>query len=527
MKSEGIPSPAVGRQIDFFKPFAFMSLRWQSVIGWIYFVVPVMIWTACEPLGTTIHPSAPHYDARAAVATAIRQENAKPGSTEWVLTDVSLEHEIEGYASAASVNRGEDIQIFVNTAEPSYLIEIFRMGWYGGAGGRRVMEPTIRAGKVQPKPQFDPHTRLVECDWKDPFVLHIPHSSDPTDWSSGIYLAKLTGLSSGKQSYVVFVVRDDARASDLLFQSSVTTFQAYNEWGGFSLYSKPRAYQISFDRPYGQKRGSAGEFLGIRHFEYNMLRFLEREGYDVTYTTDVDTHARGELLLNHKAFLSVGHDEYWSWQMRDHVESARDQGVSLGFFGANVSYFQIRLEPSRITGAPDRTIVCYKSWSLDPMSRSSDPELARRTTILFRNFRVRRPEDAMVGVMYYHSPVHGDVVVEDASHWAFEGTGLHNGDHIQGLLGYEADRVYGNAPQGTQRIAHSPYRSRGTAAYSDMTVWSASNAPTVFATGSMNWNLGLDEYRAPDEPEHVPVSPAAQQITRNVLHRFGADPKPD
>jgi len=476
------------------------------------------------PLATRIQPKELRYDSKTAVPTVIRTENSKAGSTDWELTAPSLEREIEGYASATSVNRGEDIQIFVSTSEPAYMIEVFRMGWYGGAGGRKMLEPIILAGVAQPAPKLNRRTRLVECDWKDPFTLHIPRTADPADWASGIYVAKLTALTSGKQSYVVFVVRDDARASDLLFQSSVTTFQAYNTWGGYSLYTKPRAFHVSFNRPYEQHRGSAGEFLGVRHYEYNMLRFLEREGYDVAYATDIDTHEQAHLLMNHKAFLSVGHDEYWSWQMRDHVEAARDNGVSLGFFGANVSYFQIRLEPSRITGLADRTIVCYKHWDQDPIRHTTDPELARHITVNFRNFRVGRPEDAMVGVMYYHSPVAGDIVVEKASHWAFAGTGLHDGDRIPGLLGYEADRMYGNAPQGTVRIAHSPYRSRGIHGFSDMTVWSAPNGPTIFATGSMNWNLGLDEYRSPDESELSRVSPEAQQITRNVLQKFGADP---
>jgi hypothetical protein len=218
-------------------------------------------------------------------------------------------------------------------------------------------------------------------------------------------------------------------------------------------------------------------------------------------------------------------------RMRDNVERARDNGVSLGFFGANISYFQIRLEPSR-TGSADRTIVCYKKWNEDPIRHSTDPNLARRITILFRNFRVGRPEDSMVGVMYSDSPVKGDIVVENTSHWVFEGTGLRDGDRLTGLLGYEADRVYGNAPVGTVRIGHSPYRVRGDRRYADMSVYSAAEAPTIFASGSMNWNLGLSEGFAGENSQGVPMdrniraSVEAQQITRNVLRRFGAEPIP-
>src|SRR5262249_47364951 len=155
---------------------------------------------------------------------------------------------------------------------------------------------------------------------------------------------------------IYFVVRDDLKRSDLLFQTSVTTYQAYNNWSDFSLYTEPQASQVSFDRPYSRGNGS-GDFL---FWEYSLMRFLEREGYDVTYTTNLDTHLRGDLLKDHKAFLSVGHDEYWTWEMRNNVEAARDAGVHLGFFGANICYWQIRLEASGCTGDANRVIVGYK-----------------------------------------------------------------------------------------------------------------------------------------------------------------------
>lgn len=485
----------------------------------------MLMHSGCEPLGVQIASVRLNYPAATAAPLTVRQENAKPGSPDWELTNPSGHHEIEGYASATSVDRGEAISLFVNTAEPSYTIEVFRMGWYGGTGARKIIGPILQAGVQQPPAHFVERTGLIECEWRDPYVLRTSNPADATDWVSGIYVAKLTALSSGKQAYIMFVVRDDARPSDLIFQSSVTTFQAYNNWGGRSLYTRPVAHLVSFNRPYAIGYGAA-EFLGIgAHWEYNMLRFLEREGYDVTYSTDIDTHARGQLLLSHKAFLSVGHDEYWTWEMRDNVEGARDHGVSLGFFGANISYWQIRLENSPFTGAANRTIVCYRHADYDPLSGSADPALARRVTVLFRNWRVARPEDAMIGVMYYDHPVYGDIVVSDESNWVYEGTGLRNGDRLPGMLGYEVDRVYKNAPAGTKVIGHSPYRLRGKKRYADMIEYSSPPGPTVFATGSIYWSYGLDDFRRPEE-QLEPSHPAAQQIARNVLKRFGADPHP-
>src|SRR5262249_45677435 len=154
------------------------------------------------------------------------------------LTNPATNHEIEGYASATSINRGESISFYVNTSEPTYTIEALRLGWYGGAGSRSMMTPVARIGEQQAEPLIH-ETGLIECDWRNPYVLATSNSVNPADWPSGIYVAKLTA-ASGKQSYIPFVVRDDSRASDILFQCSVNTYQAYNDWGGRSLYTDPR-----------------------------------------------------------------------------------------------------------------------------------------------------------------------------------------------------------------------------------------------------------------------------------------------
>jgi hypothetical protein len=467
--------------------------------------------------------------------TQIQLENNKPGDSSWQITNwaVDLKSGIEGFASAASINRGESISFFVNTADPSFTMDIFRMGWYGGAGARRMMPTITVPGTQQPAPLYDPITRLVECQWNNPYVLQIPaNPSDPTDWLSGVYLVKLTGTVSGSQSYIIFVVRDDARSSDLLFQSSVPTYQAYNDWGGLSLYTNPQAYKVSFNRPYNQRAGT-GDFF---EWEYFMLRFLEREGYDVTYTTDVDTHTNGSLILQHKAFLSVGHDEYWSWQMRDSVEKALETGINLAFFGANAAYWQVRFEPSPVTGVPNRTIVCYKSAALDPFSNDGNPSDQQLVTTRFRDPPVNRPENLMIGIMYQPDCCdQGDMVIADASDWIFANTGLRNGDQLTGLLGYEADMLFPNPPSGTKVIAHSPYTYNGTTRFSDMAEYMTSAGSMVVATGSMQWNWGLDDFPSPWAPgstkitsccHPVLVNPAVQQATRNILHRFGANPGP-
>ena len=458
-------------------------------------------------------------------ANQIEIENREQGTGDWKLSHVARNHEIEGYASLTSVNAGEEISFFINTTDREYTLSIFRMGYYGGLGGRLMTSPIKLRGLAQRSSWSDPQTGMAECEWREPYVLRIP-----VQWISGVYLVKLTGLSSLKERYIVFVVRNDGRKADLIMQSTVTTYQAYNPWGGKSLYKsnstdKTAAVKVSFNRPYDDSDG-AGLFL---YWELDMIGFLEKEGYDVVYSSNLDTH-QGISAQLHKGFLSVGHDEYWSWEMRQHIETARDQGLSLGFLSANSCYWQIRLEPSPLTGDPNRTIVCYKIGHYIAASDARrDPVAAQVSTHHLLTTRWRdphgslpgSPEDSLIGVMYNDAqPVDADILIHDNSPWIFDNTGLKCGDMLRGLVGYEADRMYGDAPAGTVRLTHSPYRlADGTNDYSDMTVYQAASGATVFATGTLQWSFGLGRI-SPWAPNPSRVNPAAQQITRNVLARF-------
>jgi len=454
----------------------------------------------------------------------ITDENAQKGTDQWNVFARALNGEIEGYASRTSVAPGESIRFFVKAADPHYTIEVFRMGWYGGAGGRRMTEAVERTTVPQPVPQPDPLTGLIECDWSDPWELAIPD-----DWTSGVYLAKLTALPSRLGSWIIFVVRARAdRHARFLVQTSATTYEAYNNWGGKSLYefnsSGGRAFKVSFNRPYARKSGPADFLLG---YEYPAVRFLEREGYDVAYTTDIDTHENPQELLAHDAVIDIGHDEYWTWQMRDAFETARDGGVNLVFLGANTCYWQIRLESSPLNGERDRVIAAWKESAaqLDPVLTDGDPSNDHLATTLWRNAPVSRPEDSLAGTMFTYTPVSGDVVVADSSHWVFSGTGLRTGDAIPGLLGYEVDRTTATAPASTVVLARSPFsRSDGSSDEADMTLYTTKAGGFVFATGTLYWAFGLDDYNLALRP-YAPVSAAAQQITRNVLQHAMTHPR--
>jgi hypothetical protein len=479
-----------------------------------------------------------HLLAVLALSTIV--ENQKPGTAAWEITNPAPAGEIEGYASKTSVNGGEPIDFYINTTAARYSIDVFRMGWYGGAGARQVAGPIVRDGIHQTAPSPDATTGLIECAWREPYRLTTSDADGA--WPTGVYLARLTTTAAaakrsdarsdaaGLQTFIVFVVRDDSRDAPIVFQSSVNTFAAYNNWGGKSLYAfnsgNMPARKVSFDRPYatdpyGVRLDGAGDFL--RRWEYNAVRFLERNGYDVEYVTDVDTHQRAAAPGTTRVFLSVGHDEYWSWQMREHVEAARDRGVHLAFLGANTCYWQIRFEPNA-RGDGDRTIVAYKeaAGDFDPRATDRRPENNRQITGRWRDRPTSRPEERLVGVMYAADPVDADIVVTDVDHWAFAGTGLRAGDRLPGLLGYEVDAVYGGGPQGLERLAHSPFTDQdanGQTRYADTTIYTAASGALVFATGSMYWNWGLDGYNAP-QWHSTRTSAAAQRITRTILDRM-------
>jgi hypothetical protein len=265
----------------------------------------------------------------AAERNAVAQENEKPGTRDWMLKKTRIDPAtkyrcpwIEGYCSRTSVRAGETITFHVSTNPPSpFTIEIYRTGFYGGAGGRLAKELGPFEGRVQDDPEVGPK-RLRDCAWLACAELRIP-----PDWLSGVYVGKLTAQNDGTQSYVIFIVRDD-RQADFIFQCSDTTWQAYNRWPSqFSLYDdgKEQWYwgggvQVSFNRPYGKycqimdaplSTGSGEWFL----WEFPLAFWMEQQGYDVTYISNLDLHQDAPGLLRAKGILSVGHDEYWSKQM--------------------------------------------------------------------------------------------------------------------------------------------------------------------------------------------------------------------
>lgn len=455
----------------------------------------------------------PSASERPASATII-EENQKVGTPGWQLPNNPLAWDkVRGFADRVSAQRGETVSLHISTEAPSYRVEAFRMGYYGGVGARLVWVSDEVPGSVQPFARTDAATFMREAPWEPSTALTVGD-----DWTPGIYMLKLVS-SDGGASFVPLTIRDDSSRSAYLVQSSVTTWQAYNTWGGANLYIGPdhreetRSRVVSFDRPYDGT--GSGEYFGREDLLVNQI---ESMGLDVSYTTDIDTHDHPELLLNHKVFISGAHDEYWSKEMRDGVEAARDAGVNLIFMGANAAFRRIRLEPSLL--GPYRHEVNYRDASEDPLAEV-DPE---RVTTSWRDQPNPRPESSMIGNFYECNPVDADMVIGDASSWVFDGTGLENGDKVPHLVGNEYDRVTPEqpTPQNIQVLAHSPVVCRGVRSFSDVTYYSAASGAGVFATGTFQ----IETHMGPPCPddEIYTVNCRIRKLMSNVLITFGNGP---
>jgi hypothetical protein len=473
------------------------------------------------------HPTLATTTRQAAIQpNPIQVENGLPGSDGWRLTEVATNHQIEGYASAVSIPHGSTLDVAVSTSAPSYGVKVFRMGWYGGAGGRLVDTLDNLPGTLQPVPPPDPQTGLIECHWTVSFTLPVPDS-----WVSGIYLLVLTA-STGYQAYVPLVVTDPASRDTYAFIHGVATDQAYNAWGGKSLYgdssySDPqdryarRARMVSFDRPFEQANG-AGNFF---YWEYPMIRWLERNGYDVTYLSDIDLDEQPALTLAHRGILIVGHDEYWSRSMRDGLASAVQNGVNLGLFAADTGAWQVRFQPDN-SGGMDRTEVCYKSAAEDPLS-TIEPKL---TTVNWQSPPVSEPESTLVGATFAGilSSKNQPLVVNDAGLWIFQGTGLKDGDSIAAMVGYEYDAVkaYRPHPPDLQIPFSSPVlNTAGRSDVAQSSLYTAASGATVFNAGTLSWALRLDQYTAAGDGWDEDLQ--LEQITTNIMGRLGPpDPRP-
>ena len=490
------------------------------------------------------------------VLSVIACENTQPGDppSDWQVNGAG-DSSIQGFATSMSVNVGETESFKINTPASSYHIDILRVGYYQGNGARKIvsnMAPTARLPQSQPAClNGATGTGLIDCgNWAVSASWTVPSNA-----VSGLYLAHLVRNDTGGSSLIPFVVRNDASHSDIVVQTSDETWEAYNSYGGNSFYNctvncpsgSPTAYKgaskLSYNRPFHTALDDGGRSW-FMWAEFNMIRFLEENGYDVSYMSGLDVSTRGSLLLNHKIFLSSGHDEYWTGQQRANVEAARDAGVNLAFFSGNEIFWKTRLESSiDSSNAANRTLVCYKETHYDGPVDPQDPPTWTGT---FMDPRFSppadggRPQNALSGQLFDVNSGTTDITVP-ASYsklrfWrntrvaglgAGQSTTLDQG---VGDLGYEWDVDSDNGYRPAGLLDMSSTTSSNAEAFTDyggttqqgstvthhLTLYRAPSGALVFGAGTVQWAWGLD-----NGGSSQPTDTAMQQATVNLFADMG------
>lgn len=468
---------------------------------------------------------------KGAIENPVMAENKLPGTLSWLIEveAASCEYpdhqfcrrpQVEGYASELRVSAGDTLKFYVSTnPASSFGMDIYRMGYYQGRGATLKKSIGPLEGKVQKEPEPDSVSNFFESGWDESYRLVIPG-----EWVSGVYLCKLTTQPDNFQSYIIFVVKDD-RQADFLFQVSDLTWQSYNRWPYWhSLYdeghspwngaSETTRTKISFDRPYGlyvnllpsafnPLSNGSGEFL---LWEFPLAFWMEQQGYDVSYISNLDTETDADGLLRAKAFLSVGHDEYWTYQMVENAKQARDKGVNLLFLSGNSVSGPVELGPAG-DGRPNRT-----------MKRTGGEDLDDRGLMGAKSY----------GVGYC------SFVCREPDHWLFEGTGMQRGDSIENLVGWE----YHGRPVGEQAdllvLAENKVNTVGFGSDNPQnwtaTIYTAMKGNFVFNAGTCFWVQPLAKTPAYQHPMQKDLAvdfstpdPRVQQMTANLFNKAIAE----
>lgn len=497
-------------------------------------------------------------------ANAIVAENCLPGNpqSEWDVTKPDGDPTLQGFSTDISVNKGGTVYFKVKSTASAYTINIYRMGYYGGMGARKVatITPSVQLPQAQPDCVTDATVGLADCgNWAVSASWQVP-----TTATSGIYFAHLIRPDTGGNSHIVFIVRDDSSHSDILYQTSDETWQAYNYYGAGSLYGPSwaefelyaRSYKVSYNRPVMTRGFQSEADTWVFGAEFPMVQWLEQNGYNVTYFTAVDAARSGNLIKNHRVYMDSGHDEYWSGQRRANVEAARNAGVNMAFFSGNTMFWKTRWENS-VDGSNTgyRTLVCYKETlafaKLDPLDPPTwtgtwrDPSFSPPAD-------GGKPENSVLGTLFTVNGPGPDndglqikIPAADGSmrfwrHTAVASLGANQTYSLPaGTLGYEWDEDIDNGfrPAGAFHLSTSSYNmttdrlldqgatyGAGTATHHLM-MYRAPSGALVFSSGTVNWSWGLNsnhdnpfDYSTPDP------DPNMQQATVNLFADMGAQP---
>ena len=431
---------------------------------------------------------------------------------------------IEGYAGRVSYAPGENVTLHVSSTAPKFSAEFTRLG----AKQISVWKMENIAGTAHPTPE---NASSQGCNW--PSAISVPI---PADWKSGYYHVTLNAPES-ESSTCYFVLRESPDTTDpapILLQLSTNTYNAYNNWGGFSLYAyhgrnKVQGHRVSFQRPPRSQFGN---------WEQPFVAWAERKGIPLAFAANSDLEFHPDILKNRRLVISVGHDEYWSAPMRDNLESFIGDGGNVAFFSGNTCCWQVRSEDD------GNALTCWKqSYKSDPVFKAGKGQALLSS--LWSHHLIGRPENTLTGVGFlwggYHKS-HGQLMdgsgaftAHRTDHWIFEGTDLKRGDAIGGkdtVVGYECDGCEiewrdklpfpthrDGTPKNFKILATAPARwhpddcewyekwEKGREGNAVLGIYERGG--TVVTTGSTDWAHGL---RGGD--------PVVERITRNIIKKL-------
>jgi hypothetical protein len=523
---------------------------------------------ACLGMLATSSPALAVTDECASAPNPNVCENALPGDppSDWEVEGVGSST-IQGYATSMSVNVGETESFKIDTPSTKYHIDILRLGYYGGDGARLVqadIKPSATLPQKQPACLTYSSTGLIDCgNWGVSASWTVPSNA-----VSGVYIAHLVREDGSGESQIPFVVRNDSSHSEILLQTSDATWEAYNDWGGNSLYTctvscppgEPEAYKaaysVSYNRPWEGSFAVDGGASYLWYAEFQMIYWLEKNGYNVSYTSEANVDQNGALLKNHKMFMSSGHDEYWSEGQRANVESALAAGVNLAFFSGNEMFWKTRWGASTEgTNTPYRTLTSYKETHFNA---PVDPEDPPTWTGSWRDPRFSppanggKPENALTGQFFLVNSGTSDITVPSqyAKDRLWKNTAastLKSGQSLTlapgaGTLGYEWDEDVDNGfrPAGELDLSSTTvsglqtfndYGSRlseNTTATHHLTLYKAPSGALVFGAGTVQWSWGLADFNAWEsattEPGKTAPDPNLEQATVNLFAEMGVQP---
>lgn len=469
------------------------------------------------------------------VSSAVVAENRRLGTTGWRITH-QTPGAIQGFADHDYAQAGDAVGLYVTTAQRTFSAAAYRMGWYGGTGARQVWRSPVLRGIHQSGCDVDGRTNLVSCThWTRDTTMPIT-----ADFPPGDYLIKLTA-ADGNQSYIPLTIWSPASRATYLVMNRSLVEQGWNDYGGFDFYAGQgpcildtngyppcnRARAVSFDRPYSGD--GANDYLVS---EYPMVQFMEQQGLDVAYCTDICISEHPGFLLQHRALIGLDHDETWTNSERVGVIAAAAAGVNLAFFGAATLVRHARLEASAL--GTDRVEVDYRDAAEDPASQGGNPWEV--TGNQWTSSPGGWNPQSLLGQVYsgYLAPGRPDaaMTVLDAGSWLFHGTGLAAGASIPSVINSDIEHIdpAGPTPPNLQVLAHSAipasdvFTGQGLwngYTYSDVTYYTGPGGAGVFDSGDNIWVSKLLPC-----PSNAPGCPsrAMRQMTANVLRLFGTGP---